>query len=133
MLIVIKKRFSSFPRSRSSMQSKAMIFELPVILSMADWELISPEKPPGLSNHDIKPIYLEDVVSVLDDDEAENSRIISVNSVRVKSLTFLLCNFGKVPFCYHVMQKVGSALSPFKARDAYQSSVLCRRCFRCII
>jgi hypothetical protein len=54
------------------MRSKAMSFELPVILSKADREFIAPEKPHELSNHHISLIYLEDAVSIFDDDEAEN-------------------------------------------------------------
>jgi hypothetical protein len=53
------------------MQSKAMGFELPVILSKADRELIASEKPYELSNHNISLIYLEDTVSIFDDDEAD--------------------------------------------------------------
>jgi len=54
------------------MQSKAMSFELLVILSKTDQELIAPEKPHELSNHYISPIYLEDAVSIFDDNVAEN-------------------------------------------------------------
>ena len=58
------------------MQSKAMSFELLVILSKTDQELIAPEKPHELSNHYISPIYLEDAVSIFDDNVAENWKIL---------------------------------------------------------
>jgi hypothetical protein len=58
------------------MQSKAMSFELPVILSKADQELIAFERPHEPSNRHISLIYLEDAVSIFNDDEAENWKIL---------------------------------------------------------